>query len=343
LDGASDVYPFSRAQEASLSHPPMVKAVIFDIDGTLIDSVDMHARAWQETFLRYGVKTDFRAVREQIGKGGDKLMKVFLSEEQIERWGKEIEAERAELFKRRYLPHVKPFPRLQGLFERLRKDEIEIALASSAKDDELQAYKKITGIGPYLSEETSSDDVENSKPDPDIFLAARRKLGIDPRNVIAIGDTPYDAESAGQAGMATIGLLCGGCSPAKLRAAGCVALYKDPADMLNHYDHSPLAASGMGRITAGYGYKEKFMNSNNTLYFLMGLGIGAAAGVLYAPKSGPEARGFLRSKSEEGVRYARQAASDARDRAKQKVDELRQTAVETVGSATLNRKGPMEA
>jgi HAD superfamily hydrolase (TIGR01509 family) len=240
-----------------------------DIDGTLIDSVDLHARAWQETFLQYGVKTDFRAVRDQIGKGGDKLMKVFLSEEQIARWGKQIEAERTELFKRQYLPHVKPFPKLQGLFERLRKDQIEIALASSAKDDEIQAYKKITGIGPYLDAKTSSDDVAHSKPDPDIFLAARKKLGIDPRNIIAVGDTPYDAESAGKAGMATIGVLCGGCSPAKLRAAGCVALYRDPEDLLKNYDASPLAARG----THGYENREKSMNSNSTVYFLAGLGI----------------------------------------------------------------------
>jgi HAD superfamily hydrolase (TIGR01549 family) len=175
----------------------MVQAVIFDVDGTLIDSVDLHARAWQDIFLKYGVKTDFHVVRDQIGKGGDKLMKVFLSEEQISRQGEEIEAQRAELFEREYLPQVKPFPALEGLFVRLRNDGISIALASSAKDDELEAYKKITGIGPFLAEETSSDDVSNSKPDPDIFREAQKKLEIDPRNIIAIGDTEYDAQSAG--------------------------------------------------------------------------------------------------------------------------------------------------
>jgi HAD superfamily hydrolase (TIGR01509 family) len=290
-------------------------------------------------FFRYGVQTDFRAVRDQIGKGGDKLMKVFLSEEQIARWGKQIEAERSELFKREYLPQVKPFPELRELFERLRRDEIEIALASSAKDDELQAYKKITGIGPYLDAKTSSDDVAHSKPDPDIFLAARKKLGIDPRNIIAVGDTQYDAESAGKAGMATIGLLCGGSNPAKLRAAGCVALYWDPADLLKNYDTSPLAVRG----TEGYGNKEKSMNSSNTFYFLMGLGVGVAAGILFAPKSGDETRGFLKSKSEEGATYARQVASDAIDLAKQKADELKKTAAETIDNATQTVKATMEA
>jgi HAD superfamily hydrolase (TIGR01509 family) len=321
----------------------MVKAVIFDIDGTLIDSVDMHARAWQETFLRYGVKTDFRAVRDQIGKGGDKLMEVFLSEEQIARWGKQIEAERTELFKRQYLPQVKPFPKLRGLFERLRRDEIKIALASSAKDDELRAYKKITGIGPYLDAKTSSDDVSNSKPDPDIFLAARKKLGIDPRKIVAVGDTPYDAESAGKAGMATIGLLCGGGNPAKLRAAGCVALYLDPADLLKSYDASPLAARGTVGISGGYGNKERSMNSSNTFYFLIGLGIGAAAGILYTPKSGPKTREFLRSKSQQGASYVKQTASDAIDLARQKADDLRQTAAEAIDHAAQIVEDPMEA
>jgi beta-phosphoglucomutase-like phosphatase (HAD superfamily) len=106
----------------------MVKAVIFDVDGTLIDSVDLHARAWQETFAKYGVKRDFEAVRSQIGKGGDKLMKVFLSNTQIKAHGKEIEAARTKLFKRKYLPQVRPFPGLRGLFERLRDDGIKMAL-----------------------------------------------------------------------------------------------------------------------------------------------------------------------------------------------------------------------
>jgi HAD superfamily hydrolase (TIGR01509 family) len=316
----------------------MIKAVIFDIDGTLIDSVDLHARAWQETFLRYGVKTEFRAVRDQIGKGGDKLMKVFLSEEQIARWGKQIEAERSELFRHQYLPQVKPFPQLQGLFERLRNDEIKIALASSAKDDELRAYKKIMGIESYLDAKASADDAAQSKPDPDIFLAARKKLGIDPRSIIAVGDTPYDAESAGQAGMATIGMLCGGSNPATLRAAGCVALYRDPADLLENYDTSPVVAHGMG----SHGSKEKSMNSSNALHFLLGLGTGIAAGILFAPKSGDETRDFLKSKSGEGASYARQTASDAIDLARQKADELRQTAAQTIDNATQSVKGAMD-
>jgi HAD superfamily hydrolase (TIGR01509 family) len=260
----------------------MVKAVIFDVDGTLLDSVDLHARAWQEVFLKHGVRTEFDAVRAEIGKGGDKLMKMFLSEEQIEREGKEIEEQRLKLFQSKYLPQVKPFPELKDLFERLRSDGVKMALASSAKGKELKAYKKITCIEPFLAKDTSSDDVANSKPDPDIFSVAQKKLGIAPRHIIAIGDSEYDAESAGKAGIATIGLLCGGSSPAKLREVGCIALYRDPADLLKNYANSPLANS---------------KSSAGPFSFLMGLGIGAALGVLCAPKSGIKMRPYFRDKT----------------------------------------------
>ena len=275
----------------------MVQAVIFDVDGTLIDSVDVHAQAWQDIFLRYGVKTDFKAVRDQIGKGGDKLMKVFVPKGQIEQQGKEMEAERAKLFERKYLHQVKPFPRLKRLFERLSDDGIKIALASSAKKDELEVYKKITGIGPFLAKDTSSDDVSNSKPDPDIFRAAQQKLGIDPENIIAIGDTQYDAESAGKAGMATIGLLCGGGNRANLLAAGCIKLYRDPADLLKHYEVSPLVSWGRSSASVSDSgrprAKKEIAKRQQRVLFLFGLGIGAAVGLLCAPRCGPETRAFV--------------------------------------------------
>jgi gas vesicle protein len=109
--------------------------------------------------------------------------------------------------------------------------------------------------------------------------------------------------------------------------------------LLKNYGTSPLAV----RETEGHEKKEKSMNSNNTIYFLMGIGIGVAAGILYAPRSGPETRDFLKSKSEQGARYARQTASDAIDPAKQKADELRQTTAGTIDHAIQAVKGPVEA
>lgn len=220
----------------------MVKAVIFDIDGTLIDSVDLHAESWRQALGHFGHDVPFDRVRAQIGKGGDLLMPALLPEEEVRRRGKEIEAFRQDLFKREYLPRVKPFPSVRELFERIEADGLRIALASSAKKEELQRYKKIAGIDDLLETETSSDDAEKSKPHPDIFEAALERLeGIAADEAIAIGDTPYDAQAAGKAGLRTIGLLCGGWPEAELRAAGCSEIYRDPADLLRRYDESPLA------------------------------------------------------------------------------------------------------
>lgn len=220
----------------------MIKAVIFDVDGTLVDSVDLHARAWQEAFAHFGKHFDFERVRSQIGKGGDQLMPVFLSEEELAEFGEELEKYRGELFKREYLSHVKGFPAVRELFQRVKAEGLQIALASSAKDDELKTYKKIADIEDLVEEETSSDDAEKSKPHPDIFEAALERLGeMKPSEAVVVGDTPYDAEAAGKAGMQTIGLLSGGFPEEDLRAAGCVRIYRAPADLLANYDASPLA------------------------------------------------------------------------------------------------------
>jgi HAD superfamily hydrolase (TIGR01509 family) len=214
----------------------MTGAVIFDVDGTLLDSVDYHARAWQETFARYGIRTTFEEVRSQIGKGGDQLMPVFVPKEMLDRVGKKMKDERGDDFREKYLPLVKPFPKVRELFERLKADRVPVALASSGTEEEVAEYKKIAGIADLLDEETSSDDAEKSKPHPDIFLAALEKLGDPDRaKVVAVGDTPYDAQAAGKAGLRTVGVLCGGWSADELREAGCSAVYRDPAGLLASY------------------------------------------------------------------------------------------------------------
>jgi HAD superfamily hydrolase (TIGR01509 family) len=222
----------------------VIRFVIFDVDGTLVDSVDLHAEAWQKAFARFGKQIPYDDVRYQIGKGGDQLMPVFLSREELEKFGEELEKYRGELFKREYLPRVKGFPKVRELFERVRADGKTIALASSAKGDELSTYKRIANVADIVEEETSKDDAERSKPHPDIFVAALELLGNPPpAEVFVVGDTPYDAEAAGKAGLRTLGFLCGGFPAEDLRAAGCVELYADAADLLARYDSSPLATA----------------------------------------------------------------------------------------------------
>lgn len=220
----------------------MIKAVIFDIDGTLLDSVDLHAASWQEALRHFGHEVSYEKVRAQIGKGSDLLLPALLPEEGVRRRGKEIDEYRKELFQREYLPRVETFPGVRGLFERIKADGLRIALASSAKKDELEKYKQIAGIDDLLEAETSSEDAEKSKPHPDIFEAALGRLeGVAADEAIAVGDTPYDAEAAGKIGLRTIGVLCGGWPEEMLREAGCIAIYRDPADLLRDFDQSPLA------------------------------------------------------------------------------------------------------
>ena len=183
----------------------MPKAVIFDIDGTLIDTVPLHAEAWAETFRRYGLDVPVDDIRAQIGKGGDQLMPVFLSPEMIEEHGEEMEEFRANLFKDKYFPQARGLPGVRELFERLRSEGQRIVLASSCKGEELERHTKLAGIPDLIDSATTSDDAERSKPYPDIFQAALARLdGIDPADAVVVGDIPYDAEAARESGVKTV-------------------------------------------------------------------------------------------------------------------------------------------
>ena len=218
------------------------QTAIFDIDGTLLNSVDFHAEAWRQAFLHFGRDIPFADLRSQIGKGGDQLLPVFLSEREVALVGKVIEKTRGDLFKRDFLPRVKPFLGVRPLFERIRHDGIKIALASSSKQDEVAHYAKLLDIEDLIEAGTSTDDAKKSKPHPDIFEAALEKLGNpSAKKCVVLGDTPYDAEAAQKAGIKTIGVLCGGFPEEDLKKAGAVAIFRDPEDLLRRYDESPLA------------------------------------------------------------------------------------------------------
>lgn len=220
----------------------MIQAAIFDLDGTLVDSNDLHVQAWQETFRHFGKEIPVEELRAQIGKGGDQYLPVFLSEKEMREIGKQVDELRGKIFKEKYLPRVRPFPRGRELFERVRGDGKKIALASSGKTDEVEYYQKLIGIEGLVDCQTTADDVAHSKPKADVFIAALRLLGhLAPDQAIAIGDTPYDIEAAKKIDLATIGLLCGGFPEDVLRDAGAIAIFRDPADLLDHYYQSPLA------------------------------------------------------------------------------------------------------
>jgi phosphoglycolate phosphatase-like HAD superfamily hydrolase len=220
----------------------MVKAVIFDIDGTLIDSVDAHAASWSEAFGHFGFNVEKSTLRQKIGMGADFLLRDFLDEETIARRGKDIESFRAELFKKKYLSGVQALPGVRALFQHIRRQGQTIVLASSCKQEELDSYLKIADVGDLVDVATTSDDAERSKPCPDIFQAALERIRpIGPEEAVVVGDSPYDAEGARKAKIMAVGVLCGGFGDEQLRKAGCTAVYRDPADLLSNYERSPLA------------------------------------------------------------------------------------------------------
>jgi HAD superfamily hydrolase (TIGR01549 family) len=218
----------------------MVENVIFDVDGTLVDSVDEHAEAWRRAFLEFGRDVPFAHVRSQIGKGADQLIPVFFNDEELARFGRDLEEYRTQLFLKDFLPKVRAFPKVRELFQRLKKDGRRITLASSAKSEELAHYVKLCRIDGLFEEATSKDEVNRSKPHPDVFAAALELLGKpDASTTCVVGDTPYDALAAGKLGLPTLGVLCGGFPAEDLRAAGCRVLMKDPAELLARYEASP--------------------------------------------------------------------------------------------------------
>jgi HAD superfamily hydrolase (TIGR01509 family) len=240
LDPRADVAP--RPGCAQLSS--VLRAVLLDVDGTLVDSVDLHARAWQEAFRHFGKEVDLADVRSQIGKGGDQLVPAFLDEDELEAWGDDLQRYRARLFARRYLPWVRPLPGARELLVRVRSAGLRAGLASSCREDELRHHVALVGLQGLFDAAVTADDADRSKPHPDLFDACLDRLAVRPAEALAVGDSPYDAVAAARAGVRTVGLLSGGFPRRALEEAGCVAIYEDPADLTVRFDASPLAGRG---------------------------------------------------------------------------------------------------
>jgi len=216
-----------------------IYAVIFDVDGTLVDSNDAQARSWVDALKEFGYSVPYEKVRPLIGMGGDKVLPETIGVQKDSEKGKQISKRRSEIFKEKYLPNVKPFPDAQKLLDRMREQGLKLAIATSAQPDELRPLLQIVGAADLIEDKTSARDVKSSKPDPDVMQVALKRVGYPPNEVVMIGDTPYDIEAARKVGVGTIAFRCGGWSDSDL--AGAIAIYNDPADLLAHYDSSPLA------------------------------------------------------------------------------------------------------
>jgi HAD superfamily hydrolase (TIGR01509 family) len=218
-----------------------VRAVLLDVDGTLIDSNDGHAQAWVDVGAEFGHPIDFAEVRRLIGMGGDKVLPRLTGVEEETAEGERISERRGEIFRERYLQHCEAFPRAGELVERMRANGLTVVVATSASEKDLKALLERAGLMSLLENATNSDDAEESKPSPDIVEAALAKAGVPAAQAVMVGDTPYDIEAAHRAGVRIIGVTCGGWSVKELEDAGADEVHTDPASLLDRYESSMLA------------------------------------------------------------------------------------------------------
>ena len=215
------------------------RAALLDVDGTLVDSNDQHARAYVDVFREFGREVAFEQVRPLIGMGGDKVLPQLIGVTHDSDEGKRISERRSEIFLERYLPQLKGLPGARALLERMQQAGLALVVATSAKKDEYQKLIEIAGVAGVVDDQTTADDASRSKPDPDIIVAALKKAEVPPAAAVMLGDTPYDIRAARAAGVGCVALRSGGWTDADLTDA--LAVYDDPADLLAHYDASPFA------------------------------------------------------------------------------------------------------
>jgi HAD superfamily hydrolase (TIGR01509 family) len=212
----------------------MIDAVLFDVDGTLVDSNDLHAAAWQEAFRHFGIVLPYGRIRGQIGKGGDNLIPSLLPPEIAGRLQGEIEDFRSNLFKRDYLHKARPFAGAADLLKHLHEDGTRLVLATSARQEELDFHIGRLGCREFLTATTARDDVEHSKPCPDIFEAALDKVRpLNGGTAIVVGDTPWDIEAAARLGVPAVAVRCGGFEEEEL--SGAAAIYDGPKELIATY------------------------------------------------------------------------------------------------------------
>jgi HAD superfamily hydrolase (TIGR01509 family) len=216
-----------------------IRCVLLDVDGTLVDSNDAHARAWVDAFREAGFDVSLERVRRMIGMGGDKLVPAATGLPGESERAQALAERRGEIFRQRYLREVRPFPRVPELVDRMRAASLRVGVATSAREDELRPLLRIAGVEDLAGDGASGSDAGRSKPDPDIVAAALRHLDCPAREAVLIGDTPYDVEAAARAGLPAIAFRSGGWDGAALR--GAVAVYDGPADLLARFADSPLA------------------------------------------------------------------------------------------------------
>ena len=218
-------------------------AVLFDVDGTLVDSNYLHVHAWQRAFAEVGVDVEAWRIHRGIGMDGSSLLEELLSEVSCHGDGDDVSARAKDLHSRFYMETahlLKPLPGARRLLDLVAATGLQVVLATSAPEDELALLRKLLDQEDVISAVTSSDDVDVAKPKPDIVEVALQRAGVDADGAVFVGDAIWDIRAATRAGVECIGVQSGGVDLLRLREEGAVAVYRNPGDLADHLDDSPI-------------------------------------------------------------------------------------------------------
>jgi HAD superfamily hydrolase (TIGR01549 family) len=213
-------------------------AAILDVDGTLVDTNYHHTIAWYRAFRRQGIVLPLWRIHRHIGMGGDQLVAALAGQDAEMEQGDDVRAAEKTLYLS-LIEEVEPFEEARELLVDLKERGHAVVLASSAKKDEVDHYLDLFGARDLADGWTTSADVEATKPEPDLVLAAVEKAGGG--EAVMVGDTTWDCEAAGRAGVATLAVRTGGFSPQELEQAGATAVFESVAELRVRLDETPLA------------------------------------------------------------------------------------------------------
>jgi HAD superfamily hydrolase (TIGR01509 family) len=223
-------------------HGP-VRAVLFDVDGTLVDTNYLHTAAWWEAFARSGYDVPMASIHRAIGMGSDRLLDALLPDDRDRDADGTIKVAHSALYSV-YWPQLRPLPGAAELLRACHGSGLRVVLASSANPEELDVLREVLDAEDAIDAATSAGDVESSKPAPDLVQVALRQAGTSPAQSVFVGDSVWDARACQKAGVPCVGLLCGGTSREELLSAGAGAIYGEPGDVLAEFPGS-LQAVGV--------------------------------------------------------------------------------------------------
>ncbi len=213
-------------------------ALLFDVDGTLIDSNYLHVVAWMAAFREVGHPVDATDIHRAIGMGSSQLLSALLGDRLARELGQAAKAEHKERYRRNF-EKLRPFNGARELLRAVSK-RAAVVLATSASPEEVEAQRAALDVEDALTGVTGAQDVGAAKPDPDLVESALALAGVGPDAAVFVGDTVWDIEACAKAGVPCVTVLTGGISAAELRDAGAVAVYRSVADLLDGLDGSPL-------------------------------------------------------------------------------------------------------